>query len=220
MNEEGLKSDGDDLHNAIKDVDTAGDGGVNVEQAHGDREGAVDVDEEDAKINEEQVNAIVFSSWLLLVCKVLNLNEASHSGADAEKVDESVEHFAEILKHSLLTGSASSGAEEDNKVQEGEQEDKASWHRPHGGVGPVGLGQGSAQVGFPHRVSSHLCRCSSGGASVYLCQCQGVDIVPGVVEHRAAYQGELDNETKQKWRALVEDIWHKVVVMIFVSTFL
>lgn len=53
MNEEGLKSDGNDLHDAIEDVDAAGDGGVDVEHAHGDRQGAVDVDEEDAEINEE-----------------------------------------------------------------------------------------------------------------------------------------------------------------------
>ena len=216
MNEEGLKSDGDDLHDAIEDVDTAGDGGVNVEQAHGDRQGAVDVNEEDAKINEEQVNAIVFSSWLLLVCKVLNLNEASHSGADAEKVDEGVEHFAEILEHSLLTGSASSGAEEDNKVQEGEQEDKAPWHRPHSGVWPVRLGQGGAEVGLPDN--------RSGGCSplrsLVLGLSPGVDIVPGVVEHGAAHQRELDDEAEQEGGALLENVLDKVVIVIFVGAVL
>ena len=53
MNEEGLKRDGNNLHDAIEDVDAARDGGVDVEHAHGNRQGTVDVDEEDAKIDEE-----------------------------------------------------------------------------------------------------------------------------------------------------------------------
>lgn len=53
MNEEGLKSNGNNLHDAVEDVDAARDGGVDVEHSHGDCQGAVDVDEEDAKINEE-----------------------------------------------------------------------------------------------------------------------------------------------------------------------
>ena len=149
MNEKGLESDGYDLHHTIEDVDTSRDGGVDVEHTHGDGQGAVNEDEEDAKVDQEQVDAIVFCGRLLLVFKVLDLNEASHGGADAEEVDECVEHFAQVLKHRLLAGTASCGAEEDNQVQESEQEDEASWHRAHGGVGPVGLGQCGAQIGLP-----------------------------------------------------------------------
>ena len=126
MNEKGLKSDGYDLHHTIEDVNTSRDGRVDVEHTHGDGQGAVDEDEEDAKVNQEQVDAIVFCGRLLLVFKVLDLNEAGHGGADAEEVDEGIEHLAQVLKHRLLTGASSCGAEEDNQVQESEQEDEAS----------------------------------------------------------------------------------------------
>lgn len=114
MNEKRLKSDGYNLHHPIEDVDTPRNGGVDVEHAHSDRQGTVDEDEEDTEINQEQVNAIVFGGRLLLVLQVLDLDEASHGGADAEEVDEGVEHFAQVLKHRLLTGAASCRAEEDD----------------------------------------------------------------------------------------------------------
>ena len=121
-----MKSDSYDLHHPVEDVDTPRNGGVNVEHTHGDRQGAVDEDEEDTKVYQEQVNAIVFGGRLLLVLQVLDLDEAGHGGADAEEVDEGVEYLAQVLKHRLLAGAASCRAEEDDQVQESEQEDEAA----------------------------------------------------------------------------------------------
>ena len=146
------------------------------------------------------------------------MNESSHSRADAQKVDEGVEHLAEILEHSLLAGTAAGGAEEDDEVQEGEQEDEASGHCPHGGVRPVGLGQCGAQVGFPDHRSRGCHPLRSLVLSLGLSP--GVDIGPGVVEHRAAHQRELDDEAEEEGGALLENVLDKVVIVIFVGAVL
>ena len=50
MNENSLECNSNNLHDAIDDVDTAWNGGVNVEDTNSDGEAAVDVDEEDTKV--------------------------------------------------------------------------------------------------------------------------------------------------------------------------
>ena len=47
-----------------------------------------------------------------------------------------------------------------------------------------------------------------------------MDIVPGVVEHGAAYQRELDDEAEEEGRALLENVLDKVVIMVFVGAVL
>ena len=61
---------------------------------------------------------------------------------------------------------------------------------------------------------------TSAGTSFNLCLRFRVNIVPSVVENRASNQRELHDEAEEEGRTLVEDIGHKVVVVVFVSAHL
>ena len=61
---------------------------------------------------------------------------------------------------------------------------------------------------------------TSAGTSFNLSLRFRVNIVPSVVENRASNQRELHDEAEEEGRTLVEDIGHKVVVVVFVSAHL
>ena len=126
MNKNSLECDSNDLHDAIDDVDTAGDGGVNVEDTNSDCEAAVDVDEEDTKVEKKHINAdsILQGSVLIFICQLLNLKKSHHGCKDCQKVDESIQNFAQIFKN--WSSFKMIGAEEHDEVKEDQKQNQTS----------------------------------------------------------------------------------------------
>ena len=145
--------------------------------------------------------------------------DKSHNGrANTKEVDEGVHDLAHVLKHRLLV--VGGGGEEHDEVEEGEEEHHAARHCAHGGVGPVGLGQGSTQVGSPGLTGGQCSHGATTGTGDDLVPGQSVHIIPGVVEQSAPHQRELNNEAEEEGATGFENLHHKVSIMILLCTLL
>ena len=147
VDQDGLEGHRNDLHDSVDYMDTAGDGMIGVEDTDGDGETAVDEDKEDSEIQKKQIDRVVRRCFSL--SQFLDPGESNHGRQESEEVDGRVENFAQILVGRVPV--AGRVGQEHHQVHQGQQEDEAAGHRAGRGLGPVGLGQGGAQVGLRGR---------------------------------------------------------------------
>ena len=86
VDEDGLGRDGHDLRDSVDDVDTARDGLGGVEEAHGDGEAAVDVEEEHSEVQEKQVHCVVLLRSPPLT-QLLDFEESNNCCEESKKID-------------------------------------------------------------------------------------------------------------------------------------
>ena len=142
VDEDGLEGHRNDLDDPVDDVDTAGDGMIGAEDADSDGETAVDEDKKDSEIQQEKVNGVLRRSFSF--SQFLDPAESHHGRQESQTVDGRVENLAQILVGRVLVGGGV--AQEHDEVHQGEEEDEAAGYGAASGLGPVGLGQGGAQV--------------------------------------------------------------------------
>ena len=100
--EDDLQGDGNQLQDPIGNVNPTRDGVVVGEDANSDGETAVDVDKEDAEQKKENVETVV--NVALIDFQTGHLQDCQASGQDAEAVEDTVEHFPDVLEgHIRLT---------------------------------------------------------------------------------------------------------------------
>ena len=126
MNQDSLECYCNDFHDTIEDVDTARDGGVNVEHSNSDSEATVDVNEEDTKVEKKHVyaNTIFQRCILIFVCQFLNLDKSHHCSKNSQKVYKSMQNFAQVFKNWFSFKVIC--AEEHNQVKEDQEENHTS----------------------------------------------------------------------------------------------
>ena len=100
--EDDLQGDCNQLEDPVGNVNSTRDGVVVGEDANSDGETAVDVDKEDAKQKKENVETVV--NVALIDFQTGHLRDCQASGQDAEAVEDTVEHFPDVLEgHIRLT---------------------------------------------------------------------------------------------------------------------
>ena len=67
MNEDSLECNSDYFYDTIENMNTAGDGSINIEDSNCDGERTVDEDEEDTKVEQEQINRVIGPLTLVFV---------------------------------------------------------------------------------------------------------------------------------------------------------
>ena len=210
VDQDGLEGDSNNLDDAVDYMDAAWNGMIGAEDTNGDGETAVDENKKDTEIQKKQVDRVLRSSFSL--SQFLDPEESHHRRQESEKVDAGVENLPQILEGCVLL--AGVVAQEHDEVHQGEKEDEAAGHGACSGLGPVGLGQGGAEVGSGQAWGAGGRR---AGDLPHLLPAQAVDVGPGVVEEGPAHQGELHDEGVEEGRARLQNIRYKVVVVIFLS---
>ena len=132
-----LQGDRDQLQDPVGNVDFARDGVVVGEDAHGDGEAAVDVDKEDAKQEKENVETVVKLAWVDL--QPGHLGDGEAGGQDAQAVEDTVEHFPDVLEGHVRLSVQGGVTKEHDKVGNGGGHDEDSSDETNVRVGPVNL---------------------------------------------------------------------------------
>ena len=108
-------------------MDSTGDGVVAGEDANSDGETAVDVDKEDAQQQKENVETVVNVAWIYFQSG--NLRDCQASCQDAEAIEDTVEHFPDVLKGHVRLTVQGGIAEEHDDVGKGGRHDEDACHK-------------------------------------------------------------------------------------------
>ena len=135
--EDDLQGDRNQLEDPVGNVNSTGDRVVVGEDAHGDGEAAVDEDKEDAKEEEEDVEAVVKLAWVDL--QPGHLGDGEAGGQDAQAVEDTVEHLPDVLEGHVRLSVQGGVTKEHDKVGNGGGHDEDSSDETNVRVGPVNL---------------------------------------------------------------------------------
>ena len=125
--EDDLQGDRNQLEDPVGNVNSTRNGVVVGEDAHGDGEAAVDVDKEDAKEQEENVETVVKAASINF--KPGHLGDGEAGGQDTEAIEDTVEHFPDVLKGHVRLSMQGGVAKEHDKVGNGGGHDEDSGHK-------------------------------------------------------------------------------------------
>ena len=112
-----LQGNSDQLQDPIGNVNPTRDGVVVGEDTDSYGEAAVDVDKEDAKEQEENVETVVKAASINF--KPGHLGDGEAGGQDAEAVQDAVEHLPDVLEGDIRLAVHGGVAEEHDKVGNG-----------------------------------------------------------------------------------------------------